>query len=84
MKVANSGTGTNDFHWRVSIPLPGFINVKVGISGCCGRIGLVSIPLPGFINVKGAVETDWLLRLQVSIPLPGFINVKDSIDFHSI
>ncbi len=42
-----------DKNQRVSIPLPGFINVKVSTPGYLSlRMLWVSIPLPGFINVK--------------------------------
>ncbi len=65
------------FDRPVSIPLPGFINVKVvNQFGSDFRGAVVSIPLPGFINVKVSLFRKTAFVGIVSIPLPGFINVK--------
>ncbi len=64
---------------RVSIPLPGFIVMKVSRSLPRPHRGDVSIPLPGFIVMKAEELRDRFQKARVSIPLPGFIVMKASL-----
>ncbi len=64
--------------YHVSIPLPGFINLKGGYLVVIDADCPVSIPLPGFINLKGFYKIGIAKDNEyVSIPLPGFINLKE-------